>query len=316
MVRSQDLEIYFHYLGEEVVPGRKYDSPFRSDGMFPSLSFKIIDDVLCWKDFGGLEENPSIVGKKDGLAFIMQYENFTNRFQAARHYQKVIKNGTPKNKEFKIKQNDRKDPILEIRTEWKDFELEYWKDIDRSLLKPNLIFPNQLYDSGFVQISSTELSPSFVYLFSAEANSWKVYTPFNREHKFKSNNVRDVIEGWDQLPQSGENLVISKATKDRLVNLTYLNTSCINPFSENAYNSLIRKSKELNSRFRNIFVSLDADKTGQLQTYKICEKTNWKPVFKPLWYKDNGMKDDFDILSKYGSGVLLEIYRKHKLPLK
>lgn len=315
MNNKNNIEIYYYYLGEPIFPGKKYYSPFREDKVFPALAFKFINETLTWKDFGGIQMNPHILGTRDGLAFIMQKENLSSRIAAMKFYENNIKGKKVPKKIYEIEKIEKLSPIVKIRTDWKDFELDYWKFIDTSLLLKNNIFPNELYDSGYIQLTSTPESPSFVYVFSTEFNSWKIYTPKDSKNKFKSNNVSSVIEGYEQLPISNDNLMIASSTKDRLTYLTYLNSkySAINPHSENAYKNIIKKSHELNARFKNIFVSLDCDKTGHMQTKRICDITGWKPIYYPKWWIDIEMKDQSDIVINYGPGVFTEINRKFKL---
>lgn len=311
---KKNIEIYYYYLGEDIYPGKKYYSPFRNDKFYPALSFKFIGDTLTWKDFGGLELNKAVGKNRDGLGFIIQMENLNDRFAAEKFYLKNIKDQEVPDRVFKVEKKDRPEPLLEIRTDYYDFEWDWWKFIDRDLLKPEGIFPNHLYDSGFVKIQSQPGSPSFAYIFSRELNSWKLYTPKNPEHKFKSNNVRGVIEGYDTLPQSGEFLAITKATKDRLVYRTYLPYfSSLAPHSENAWNEIIKRKDELNDRFENIFICFDADPTGHKNTAKIHEQTGWTPIYKPLEWADRGMKDESDIVINYGKEELMTAFKYLKL---
>jgi hypothetical protein len=204
-------------------------------------------------------------------------------------------------------------PKLSVRGNWHNYEWDYWSFIDRSLLKTYDIYPTHelIYFSGGVagrNIGSCEGSPGFTYLYDGAAESWKCYKPLEKgSDKWKSNNITNVIDGYKQLPQTGDTLVIVSSKKDLLVVKTYLGVDAIAPTSEGSWGNILKKARELNSRFRRILIWLDADETGYMNTKRLSYKTNWSGVYPPKWYKDNKLKDQTDMVIN-GSPLFLQTF--------
>jgi len=297
-------------MGEPIIVGNDYKSPFRNDGEFGAFRFGYYKDKIFWKDFGGLEMNPAIGTYRDVLGFIMQREGFDNRKDADNFlvqlsdtevYQNFLLTRKSRKPEIVSLNKKVKDvPIPIVRSYWKQFELEYWNFIDLRLLRKNRIFPcESLKYNGRTSghdITSTEKSPAFFYFFDSK-DSWKLYRPReSKKEKWKSNNIRNVIEGYNSLPRNGENLIITSSTKDRLTIKTYLGIDGINPTNETSWSNIEKKIREINERFKKVYVWLDADKAGRIGTRDICNKTNWTPIYPPLHFKELGLKDQTEML--------------------
>ena len=295
-------DIYKHYIGEYPVEGFKYSSPFRNDGLKPSLSFFYAPNgELLWTDFGGLELNDDIKSR-DGIGFVMQKEGLS--YIEAENYIDTFINSNSEvvhNKKVKV------DPIIRIRNYWKDFEIEYWKNIDKSLIVRNEVYPLEAY--GFSEdklVTSLKESPAFFYMLDKNKKSWKIYRPFEGINKWKSNKIGKVIEGYDLLPNHRfDNLIVTSSKKDSLTCMTHIeNVWAINPPSENIWNFFLSKAVELNSRARNVFIWLDSDRTGVMNSKKIAKVTGWKIIYNEY---NNEYKDQFDILEKVGGYAVKQI---------
>jgi len=293
------LNVYSFILGLDVELDHKYPSPFRNDGQHPS--FNIYDDngVFRWNDHGHLD-NKLGLKQRDCIGLLMQLEGIP-RIEAIK---KIWKGQIT----FQKKDQGKKKtlPYLSVRTTWNDYEWEWWKFIDRSLLKKHKVFPTELLSYGGSQIKSSQSSPSFTYVYPN--GSWKVYSPNLKEDKWKSHNMKNVIDGWEQLPCCGDVLFIVSSKKDGLVMESCFGHPFLAPPSENNFLPLLELSHVINSRFKNVIVSLDSDKTGRMITYHLSSLTGWQSVYLPNEYL--GIKDQTDIAIKLGYLKLKTIYER------
>lgn len=298
-VPFEDQDIYRFYIGEYPIAGYKYKSPFRDDGIFNSLSFKQVKKGLMWTDFGGIEMNP-FVTTRDGIGFVMQKEGFNTRDEAEVF---IFKNILPQISEIgtKIKPIEKYKPQIKIRTTWRDYEYDYWRRVKPSLLINHKVFPCHSFIQGGKDFGSTKQSPAFMYFFG---DKYKLYRPYDKIFKWKSSNLSGVIEGYDQLPLTADNLIITSSKKDSLHTETVLGIPCINPTNENSWTAILKHANELNERFRKIYVWLDADKTGYMNTKRLEYLTNWKGIYTP---KEYSCKDQTDLITKIGYNIIKDI---------
>lgn len=291
------LNVYSHILNFNLEPDVKYPSPFRNDGRMPSFNVYLDKEVYRWNDHGSLDDKLPIL-QRDCIGLLMQLKNIT-RIEACTELwkSKIEPTVIP---EIKVKS----EYFLSIRKNWNNYEWDWWDFIDRSLLSKHRIYPTEKLEIGSTLIKSSPTSPSFTYLY--EKPSWKVYSPFLTVNKWKSFEMKKVVDGWAQLPYKGDTLYIVSSKKDGLVMQTYLGVSFIAPPSENNFQEILNRSHIINSRFKNIVVSLDGDKTGVISTNHISEITGWDKV---VLCSDNKLiKDQTEVLNKLGVLKLKSIY--------
>jgi hypothetical protein len=150
--------------------------------------------------------------------------------------------------------------------------------------------------------------PCYAYHFGPY--QYKLYFPKRTKYRFLSSSNK--IQGWDQLPSSGNWLVITKSMKDVML-LDRFNVPAIALASESEIPSidLINVLKE---RFKNIVVVYDNDKQGILSMQKAKEHLPcmWLPRLasnrqKDIsdYYKHNGHSETNNLIT----------YAKNKLSL-
>lgn len=293
------LNVYSNILGYQVEIDAKYPSPFRDDGKNPSFNVYYDKEVIRWNDHGGLD-NKLPIPQRDCIGLLMQLEGL-NRLEAC------TKIWSSKIEPIKdLKKTEKAVPFLSIRTNWYPYEWDWWSFIDRSLLKIHNVYPTEQLDFGVShKIKSSPSSPSFTYLYN-KGESWKVYSPYLTKDKWKSHKMKTVIDGWEQLPPNGDLLYIVSSKKDGLVMQTYTGKPFIAPPSEKDFFEILSHSHVINSRFRNIVVSLDSDATGRRSTNWLSEVTGWDKILLPNEYF--GIKDQTEIIKKLGSLKLKKIY--------
>ena len=293
------LNVYSSILGFEAQIDIKYPSPFRNDGKTPSFNIYNDKGVLRWNDHGGLDDKLPL-SQRDCVGLLMQLENIL-RIQAC---SKIWASKISIKKIDHTK--DRVHPFLSIRTEWRDYEWEWWNFIDRSLLKKYNVYPTELLEIGNTKIISTKSSPSFTYLYGHTDPSWKVYSPFLTLNKWKSYKMKNVIDGWEQLPRNGEILYIVSSKKDGMVMTSCTGKPFIAPPSEKDFFEILNRSHIINERFKKVVISLDSDKTGIKSTNWLSEVTGWDKILLPKEYFE--IKDQTEIIKKLGYLKLKSIY--------
>lgn len=304
-----DEDIYSFYLGEYPVEGNKYISPFRNDGINPSMSFYYFNGKMFWTDFGGIEIEP-FVEKRDGLGFVMQIEGIKSRSEADSFViSKILTSTKEGKKEFTPRKKLKKEPHITVRQKWTEEEYQYFSKLSFRLIKERRIYPCDEYYSDSTNkwkcenLGSKSGSPSYLYVLDVENKIWKLYRPKDRDgNKWKSSKgIKNIIEGYEFIPQTRQDIgIITSSMKDSITCMTYLeNVYAFNPCSENGnWYAIEKMARDINARFRNIWIWLDADKTGLKNTKMLQNITGWNAIYMPLWFKDNNCKDQFDIISK------------------
>ena len=292
-----DSDIYEYYFGNFVLD-KKYKSPFRKDPN-PSFIFGLYKDRVTWKDFGLFESKGS-----DGIAFVCQLYGLEREEAIQLIWEEMVKGGNiPKRKRtFIKKQNDLRIEHREISED----ELYYWK---RAFIKPELLdFFNikavaQATLDNSVLFESTKEDPAYAYLFQ---DSFKTYRPVtkNKSKKFRGKGNGNTIEGWDQLPENADHLIITKSLKDVVVlrNMGYL---AVSPPSENNIIPIIKNKDIINNRFNKVVILFDNDPTGIANAEFLNKETGWEVIFL------TEQKDCYDtVIANNGYGKLKEFFKK------
>jgi len=140
---------------------------------------------------------------------------------------------------------------------------------------------------------------SITYAFKFK-NRYKIYSPYEEKNKWLSNTRKKDVQGYNQLPATGERLIITSSLKDVM---------CLYAAG---YHSIAMQSEmhvpdenlinELKKRFNTIDILYDNDfdKTnnpGQTVAKKICDLYGFKNVCIPSKFKS---KDPSDLVNKVG----------------
>ena len=135
--------------------------------------------------------------------------------------------------------------------------------------------------------------------FCINHNTWaKIYKPNSSDRKYRflhlGNKPTDFIFGYDQLPPSGDQLIITGGEKDVLT----LSSMGYNAISLNSETATLSPSKasEFKSRFKEVIVLYDIDETGLKASEKLCQKNVLKQAMLPLDKYDKTEKDISDFI--------------------
>lgn len=141
-----------------------------------------------------------------------------------------------------------------------------------------------------------------VYVFTEFKERVKVYRPLNKQQRFLTNCTANDVGGYNQLPISGENLIIKKSYKDyRIIKNQGLNTIWFQNEGMYPSDEIII---DLCERFENIYIFFDNDETGINAAYKLTAKFNSfypekaLPCWLPESYLEKNIKDPGNMMEK------------------
>ena len=195
-----------------------------------------------------------------------------------------------------------------IQVQIKDYtqrELDWWKSFGiskKTLKKYHVLSIQHVFLNGELRFSSSEKCPIYGYYFGKYKNSkelWKIYFPMNKKEKgirFINNLPKKVLQGYHQLPKTGDLLVITKSMKD-LMAMYEFGIPAVSPNSETLFVD-DKKLKEFKQRFKHILVIYDQDRSGRYNMSKI------RKLYPELNYfiipREYGSKDFTDLIRDYG----------------
>lgn len=302
-----DEQLFKYYFKNNLEIGKVYCSPLRKDNK-PSFSIFSNYNILRYKDFANGDTGNiwNFICKKFSCNFNEALCIVDNDFNLGIRNNTYINKTIANNLELLINENKipiRKYTDIKVRIrDWNSKEdKEYWFDkysITCKLLKKFDIYPlTHFWINDRLAGEASKNKPIYGYYFGDD--KWKIYRPLNDSYRWFNNTNYNIIQGYRQLPENGEYLVITKSLKDILV-YNLLDISAIAPQSEGI---LLKENiiEELKSRFTNIIVNFDYDLTGVSSANKYKKKYGLKSMF----FKE--YKDISDTLEKIGLDKLKEI---------
>lgn len=299
-------EIFRKYLGIEVEYNELLCSPIRRD-VNPTCSFKWFDGKLYFRDF-------SEVRAKD--CFNVVQEVFSCNFYAALHIiardfniiQSTGSTGytrssvdTPSNSKGNSKS------IIQVRKcRFRRDDINYLRSyhINSKICKRyNVYSVDNVWLNGERIWTYRRSDPAIGYYFGLDKQGnqkWKIYF-YKRKDRFRFLTNTNRINGWIQIPEEGDLLIITKALKDVMC-LDVFGIPAIAMQSETTipYDYIIG---ELQNRFTDIYTLFDFDKTGIRMANIIKREYDIKPLlltngrFNSV---DYGYKDFSDYLKGEG----------------
>lgn len=297
-----EYDIYAKYIGQFKV-GMIYNSPFRKDknpsfGIYYSKRTK----QLLFKDHGTGECGNIVkfvslfTGKteyNDILSDIVDKLNITNNTKLVSSKQYIPSTETV---------------IGVVRQEFTDVDINYWKQFNISintLKKFNVNSIKYYLCNGIVKGTYKRENPMYAYKVY---NNFKIYRPLADKYTKWRNNLTDYdIQGYEQLPQKGDILFITKSMKDVMC-LHEMGIPAVSPSSESTF---LPKDvlENLKKRFKSIILLFDRDSSGCKNSIKIYNQYKIKPLFVNKKFNSKDISDavknnGFDTIKKW---ILKEI---------
>lgn len=279
-----EYDIYAKYIGQFKV-GMIYNSPFRKDknpsfGIYYSKRTK----QLLFKDHGTGECGNVIkfvslfTGKteyNDILSDIVDKLNITNNTKLVSSKQYIPPTETV---------------IGVVRQEFTDVDINYWKQFNISintLKKFNVNSIKYYLCNGIVKGIYKRENPMYVYKVY---NNFKIYRPLADKYTKWRNNLTDYdIQGYEQLPQKGDILFITKSMKDVMC-LHEMGYPAVSPSSESTF---LPKDvlEQLKTRFKRIIILFDRDVAGVKRSRKLSRETGLEAMFINKKFKAKDISD-------------------------
>jgi len=308
-----DYDIFRHYIKNFTEIGKLFRSELRQDKN-PTCCINKYENTLRYIDFADIESKGldvfDYVSKKYNCNFYESLDIIANDFNLPL----ILNNNLQLNHQpAKVYNLDLssipKVSTSTIKVKFKPFSLvdkEYWFDkynITVKDLKKFDVYSLEYYiQKGNLKSYSKYL---YGYYFGIKngIEMWKIYHPNgDKFNKWSTNCGNNVIQGYNQLPESGNLLIITKALKDVIV-LSKLNIPAIAPQAEN-HLIPIDTLEELRSRFKSIYILFDNDEPGVKAARKYQEIYNLPIFFIPLELE---VKDSAEVVEVYDYSLLKDI---------
>lgn len=299
LTKVSEYDIYRKYLGDFKI-GQIYASPFRKDknpsfGIFVSRKGR-----LLFKDHGTGECG-------DIIKFVGLYYKLHNYVEILSYIYKDLRLndviGKVRTKKIPIP----KETVIGIvRQPFTQIDIDYWQQFgisQKTLKKFNVDSIKYYLCNGIVKGIYKDDQPMYAYKVY---NNFKIYRPLSDKYvKWRSNLTEYDIQGYEQLPETGDLLIITKSLKD-VMTLYELGYNAISPSSETTFIPDIALKRIL-KRFKRVLLLFDRDITGVTQMRKISVKTGLRGI---LIHKKYKAKDVSDAVAKYGKKEIKEFLKQ------
>lgn len=191
-------------------------------------------------------------------------------------------------------------------------ELDWWNQfgITKKILKKYHIYSLQhVFLNGNLRFTSTNKCPIYGYYFGKDKEGlekWKIYLPFNKNVgvRFINNLPKKILQGYRQLPKTGDLLIITKSMKD-VASLYGFGIAAVSTPSESTFIS-DKQLEEFKSRFKKIIVVFDNDRPGKRSLAKIRKQY---PELNYFIFPSNMEKDFTDNLKVIGIEKMKELIK-------
>ena len=190
-----------------------------------------------------------------------------------------------------------------IQVQIKDYteqELKWWNQfgITLKLLKKYKVYSLlHVFLNGELKFTSSSSCPIYGYYFGKDKNGeekWKIYFPLKKDYRFLNNTSKKLLQGYHQLPKTGDLLVITKSMKD-VVSMYGFGIAAVAPNSETLFVN-DKQLEEFKQRFKRILVLYDNDRAGLRNMAKIRRDHPELNYFYMPWYLAKDFTDSIKLV--------------------
>ena len=294
-----------HYTGNDVTSKKLVTSCLRSDNHVTVGYYKSKSGILYMHDFATNEHLDcwNVVMRLYNCSFYKALNIIANDFGLS------DTNVVPTKINIIPEIKETESSIIQVQIkDFTDRELEWWKSfgINKKTLKKYHIFSVQhVFLNGELKFTSSEQCPIYGYYFGKDKNNkekWKIYFPMRTEFRFLNNTSKKLLQGYKQLPKTGDLLVISKSMKD-IMAMYEFNIPAVAPNSETLFIN-DKQLEEFKSRFKHILIFYDSDRPGKYNMAKIRrEHPELNYYFLPKYLS----KDFTDTIKQVGINKMKEL---------
>lgn len=312
--RVSEFDIFRYYIPELKSLNTKISSPFRRD-RHPSCSIKDYGDSLLLRDFA-TGENYTFTKLVECL-YGCDYTTSLKRIATDLGLVNLSVNTELIKQRLELSKLSVEKEYSKIHVKVRDWnkslDYDYWNQygITLSTLKRFKVFPLETYWLNSMRIDCKK--PTYAYYFGN--NEFKILSPFSTGFgKWCSNSRYDTIQGYNQLPISGDLLIITSSLKDVML-LHELGYTAIAPQAESYLLPKDRVS-ELKNRFTKIILFYDNDgnfnpEPGTSGKGKYGAKRNSEEYNLPMIFLPEGeQKDISDYYKEFGRTTTVQIMKE------
>ena len=279
-----EYDIYAKYIGQFKV-GMIYNSPFRKDknpsfGIYYSKRTK----QLLFKDHGTGECG-------NVIKFVSLITGLTNYSDILNDIVNKLKITSSTHLDSSKQYIPSTETVIGVvRQEFTDVDINYWKQFNISintLKKFNVNSIKYYLCNGIVKGTYKRENPMYAYKVY---NNFKIYRPLADKYTKWRNNLTDYdIQGYEQLPQKGDILFITKSMKDVMC-LHEMGYPAVSPSSESTF---LPKDvlEQLKTRFKRIIILFDRDVAGVKRSRKLSRETGLEAMFINKKFKAKDVSD-------------------------
>jgi hypothetical protein len=305
-----EYDIFMYYCPTFKELGKKFSSDLREDKS-PTVYITPYNGKLLYKDFGNSDhvfDCFNYVKYKYNCSFVAALRIIDCDFNlglSPNTSGKQFTMGIMGYRQSVVPVFD-KNPVIirKKKRPWNQEDAKFWSKylVSKKILTKFAVEPI----SHFWVNSSRFTCKSITYAFKFK-NRYKIYSPYEDKNKWLSNTNKQDVQGFNQLPETGERLIITSSLKDVM---------CLHAAG---YHSVAMQSEmqipdeklisELKNRFDTIEILYDndfnkANNPGQVMAKKICDLYGFKNICLPVTFES---KDPSDLVSTVGGFNELKI---------
>ena len=293
--KISEYDIFKYYCPNFIELNKKFCSDLRKDNK-PSVSIVNFHGNLLYKDFGHPDHTFNCFGyvqKKFNINFSKALVQISNDFglglasmngHSLTYSKPVLYNKTIEDKKVTI--------IKKKRRPWYTKDALFWMKyrITKEILTIFAVEPIDYYWINENRFSCKTITYAFRF-----GNKFKIYAPYEQDLKWFSNTSKEIIQGYNKLPERGDVLYITSSLKD-IMSLYAMQLRGI------AFQSEMQMPGELQmqmlkDKFKKVIIFYDNDNPGQTMATKICQEYQLDNLCIP---SDWGAKDISDAIVVHG----------------
>lgn len=304
---SQEEIFYFYTNYHPAHVNCSFSSPLRQDRN-PSCSYyRTASGTIVMKDFGTGERYDcyKLVMTLFHLDFYHAIRKIADDFAVNYHGKTKMDVKRPQLPKDRMKNT--KATVIQIKSrDWTKKDLQYWQQFGiahQTLDKFNVIPVNNVFLNGKICYSYYGTDPGYAYRLGPY--QYKVYFPERSTYRFLGNTSK--VQGYQQLPPTGDHIVITKSMKDVMV-FNEFNVAAVAPQAESVVISR-EFYDHIKSRFEHIYLLYDNDMAGKRGTVKTIQAyPDITPCQIPSVYAKDISDFNRDFGAKYTKSLIYQCY--------
>lgn len=299
--KISEYDIFMYYIPSFKKLGKKFRSELREDNS-PTVSIIAYNNKLLYKDFGNTDHTFdcfNYVKHKYGCSFVAALRiidcDFNLGLSPKRSEVAFTMGYMAYRQDVSPKLNKPEVIIRKRRRPWTVADAKFWSKylVSKKILTKFAVEPISHYWINNNRFTCKSISYAFRF-----KNRYKIYSPYEEQNKWLSNTKHTDVQGFNQLPNKGERLIITSSLKDVM---------CLHAAG---YHSIAMQSEmqmpseklvsELKQRFNTIDILYDNDfnklnNPGQTMAKKICDLYGFNNICIPKTFES---KDPSDLVSR------------------